>query len=178
MLNSQRLRGAAAFGLLCLPLLASAATEAERGAYLVRGFGCADCHMPLKDGPKGPEPDLARGLSGHPQGMALPPAPAAKGPWLWGGAATNTAFWGPWGVSYAANLTPDARTGLGAWTAEQFVATMKQGRHAGSGRPIAPPMPWQALGTLDEADLRAMFAYLKSQPAVSNAVPALQAPAH
>jgi hypothetical protein len=155
---------------------AAAQDEIARGGYLVRGMGCADCHMPLKIGPKGPEPDLARGLSGHPQGVALPPPPAAQGPWIWGGAATNTAFYGPWGTSFAANLTPDAATGIGSWTAENFVSAMKLGKHAGSGRPIAPPMPWQALSTLTEQDLRAMFAYLKSQPAVNNAVPPYQGP--
>ena len=148
----------------------------ERGRYLVTIAACGDCHTPLKFGPNGPEPDMSKWLSGAPGTPKMPPPPAVDAPWMM--VATNAIFAGPWGISYAANLTPDARTGLGAWTAEQFVATMKQGRHAGSGRPIAPPMPWQALGTLDEADLRAMFAYLKSQPAVSNAVPALQALAH
>lgn len=148
-----------------------ATEEIARGAYLVKGMGCADCHMPLRVGPKGPEPDLARGLSGHPQSLALPPPPAPQGPWIWGGAATNTAFYGPWGTSYAANLTPDPATGIGSWTAQQFVGALKTGRHAGSGRPIAPPMPWQAISTLTESDLRAMFAYLKAQPPVSNAVP-------
>lgn len=157
-------------------LSAHADDEVARGAYLVNGMGCADCHMPLKMGPKGPEPDTARGLSGHPQDLKLPPAPPARGPWIWGGAASNTAFHGPWGVSYAANLTPDARTGIGAWTPGQFVAALKTGRHAGSGRPIAPPMPWQAFSNLSESDLRAIFAYLQSRPAVSNAVPAYRPP--
>lgn len=151
-------------------------TPLVRGAYLVKGMGCADCHTPLKMGPKGPEPDLARGLSGHPHDAALPPAPAAQGPWIWGGAGSNTAFWGPWGISYAANLTPDPATGLGAWTGDQFVRAMRTGRHLGAGRPIAPPMPWQAFGQLNDADLRAIYAYLKTQPPVANAVPAYQAP--
>ena len=149
----------------------------ERGAYLVRGMGCADCHTPLKVGPKGPEPDLSRGLSGHPQGLVLQaPAPVAGSPWAWGGAGTNTAFWGPWGISYAANLTPDA-TGLQAWTAAQFVQAMRTGKHAGSGRPLAPPMPWQAFGQLNDADLHAIFAYLNAQPAIRNEVPPYQPPA-
>ncbi|HET8870773.1 MAG TPA: hypothetical protein VFM48_10020, partial [Aquabacterium sp.] len=79
----------------------------ERGGYLIQGFGCADCHTPLKMGPNGPKPDFSRGLSGHPQQLTVGPAPAASGAWVWGGAGTNTAFWGPWGISYAANLTPD-----------------------------------------------------------------------
>lgn len=155
---------------------AETSAAVARGAYLVKGMGCADCHTPLKMGPQGPEPDLPRGLSGHPQGLSLPAAPAPQGPWAWGGAGSNTAFWGPWGVSYAANLTPDTATGLGRWDSDQFVRAMKTGRHLGAGRPIAPPMPWQAFGQLDERDLRAIFAYLRTQPAVSNAVPAYQAP--
>ena len=162
---------------LVLPTAAMAQADGiERGGYLVRAFGCADCHTPMKMGSKGPERDVSRGLSGHPQDLHLPPPPHAKGPWVWGGAGTNTAFWGPWGVSYAANLTPDPATGIGGWTAEQFIGALRTGRHAGSGRPIAPPMPWQAFGTLNDNDLRAMFAWLRSQPAVVNAVPDYQPP--
>ncbi len=156
--------------------VASEQGEVARGGYLVKAFGCADCHTPLRKGAHGPEPDTARGLSGHPQDLALPPPPRAEGPWLWGGAATNTAFWGPWGVSYAANLTPDADTGLGRWRATDFIGAMRKGQHAGVSRPLLPPMPWQAIGQLDDRDLRAMFAYLQSRPAVRNAVPAPQAP--
>lgn len=166
----------------CTPFLAAHAADKPadtqqlaRGAYLVRAMGCADCHTPLKDGPKGPEPDTGRGLSGHPQGPALQAPSNTSGPWIWGGSGSNTAFWGPWGVSYAANLTPDA-TGLGPWTVEQFVQAMRTGKHAGTGRPIAPPMPWQAFGQLNDQDLRAVFAHLKAQPPVSNAVPAYQPP--
>ncbi len=152
-------------------------TTVARGAYLVHGMGCADCHTPLKMGPKGPEPDLSRGLSGHPQGMLLqPPTLPAGSPWMWGGSASNTGFWGPWGVSYAANLTPDA-TGLAGWTAEQFTQAMRTGKHAGSGRPLMPPMPWPAFGQLNDADLHAMFSYLMAQPAVPNRVPDYQPPA-
>ncbi len=152
-------------------------TTVARGAYLVHGMGCADCHTPLKMGAQGPEPDLARGLSGHPQGMVLqaPTLPAGS-PWAWGATGTNTAFWGPWGVSYAANLTPDA-TGLKDWTAEQFVQAMRTGKHAGSGRPLMPPMPWPAFGQLNDADLHAMFSYLMAQPAVPNRVPDYLPPA-
>jgi mono/diheme cytochrome c family protein len=163
--------------LVAVPAHAAGARDAEaRGAYLVRGMGCSDCHTPLKMGANGPEPDGSRAMSGHPQDAALPPAPAAQGAWIWGGAGTNTAFWGPWGVSYSANLTPDPATGLGAWTAEQFVRAMRTGKHMGAGRPIAPPMPWQAFGQLNDADLKAIFAHLRSLPPVPNRVPAYQPP--
>jgi hypothetical protein len=147
-----------------------------RGSYLVKAMGCADCHTPLKMGANGPEQDLSRGLSGHPQEAALPPAPTAQGPWLWGGAATNTAFWGPWGVSFAANITSDKATGIGAWTDSMFINAMRRGKQMGGGRPLLPPMPWLAIGQLNDQDLRAMLAYLKSEPAIKNAVPQPLAP--
>lgn len=164
--------------LLLVPMLAPAspADQIARGGYLVRAMGCADCHTPMTMGPQGPVPDFARGLSGHPQGMALPPAPAAQGPWGWGGALSKTAFWGPWGTSYASNLTPHA-SGLGGWTEAEFIGSMRNGKHRGSGRPVAPPMPWPAFSQLNDADLKAMFAYLMAQPAVSNEVPPYQPPA-
>ena len=142
-----------------------------RGGYLVRFAGCNDCHTPFKLGPQGPEPDMSRQLSGHPSAMVLPPPPALRMPWAWAGVATNTAFAGPWGISYTANLTPDKETGLGTWTEEQFMMALRTGRHEGKGRPILPPMPWKFVGSLTDDDLKAVFAYLRSIPAISNKVP-------
>jgi mono/diheme cytochrome c family protein len=151
----------------------SQAARIERGAYLVRHMGCNDCHTPWKMGPRGPEPDMTRALTGHPEEVKLPPPPALPpGPWVWVAAATNTAFSGPWGVSYTMNLTPDKETGLGKWTEEMFVATMRTGRHEGKGRPLLPPMPFQILAALEDEDLKSVFAYLQSLPPVKNRVPA------
>ncbi|RZU47891.1 cytochrome c [Fluviicoccus keumensis] len=162
----------------CLTLIAlqpaaalAKGNEIERGRHLAGIMGCADCHTPMKMGAKGPEPDLARGLSGHPQDQALPPPPAPSGPWIWGGSASMTAFYGPWGISYSANLTPDKDTGIGNWTLAQFSQAMKTGKHLGNGRPILPPMPWQAVSRLDDHDLKALFRFLMAQPAVKNTVP-------
>ena len=149
----------------------ASSVRVERGAYLVRAMGCNDCHTPLKMGPRGPEPDMARALTGHPQDLVMPPAPAPSGPWIWHGAATNTAFAGPWGVSFTANLTPDKETGLGSWTVEMFIATMKTGRHQGKGRHLLPPMPYPVLGGLTDEDIRSVFAYLQSLAPVKNRVP-------
>jgi hypothetical protein len=146
--------------------------QIERGAYLVRAMGCHDCHTPWTPGPKGPAPDMSRALSGHPAAMVMPPPPKPAGPWAWSGAATNTAFAGPWGVSFTANLTPDDETGLGRWTAETFIATMKTGRHEGKGRPLLPPMPYPSVASLTDDDIRSLFAYLQSLPPVRNRVPA------
>jgi mono/diheme cytochrome c family protein len=87
------------------------------------------------------------------------------------GAATNTAFAGPWGVSFAANLTPDKETGLGAWTEEMFIATMRTQRHQGKGRALLPPMPASMIANLNDEDLKALFAYLQSLTPVRNRVP-------
>ena len=143
-----------------------------RGRYLVTTAGCNDCHTPLAMGPNGPAPDMSRMLSGHPQDLRMPPAPALPpGPWLFTGSGTMTAWAGPWGVSFAANLTPDRETGLGRWTERDFVDAMRTGRHQGRGRPILPPMPVQNVAALTDADLSALFAYLRSIPAIRNAVP-------
>jgi hypothetical protein len=125
----------------------------------------------LKDGPQGPEPDLARYLSGHPETADLPPPPELPpGPWF-AVTAGLTAWSGPWGISYAANLTPDEATGMGIWTDEMFIAAMRTGRHFGVGRPILPPMPWRNLAALSDDDLKAIMAYLRSLPPVVNQVP-------
>ena len=146
-------------------------TQLQRGEYLVKFGDCTACHTPLKFGPNGPEPDPARFLSGHPAETQLPPPDLKPGPWF-AATAGMTAWAGPWGISYAANLTPDDNTGLGIWTEEMFLAAMRTGKHMGAGRPILPPMPWQAAANLSDADLKAMFAYLQSIPALKNQVPA------
>jgi hypothetical protein len=158
---------------------APAASHARvaRGKYLVSIMGCHDCHTPLKMTATGPEPDMSRALSGHPQELKMPAAPAASGPWLWQGAATNTAFSGPWGVTYTFNLTPDVNTGLGIWTEEMFVKAIKTGRHMGVSRQIQPPMPWQVYRNASVEDLKSIYAYLRTIPPVKNLVPDYQPPA-
>lgn len=142
-----------------------------RGKYLVTVAGCNDCHTPMKMGPNGPELDLSRMLSGHPENMSLPPAPKADGPWLVSVAATNTAWSGPWGVSFTANLTPDKDTGLGKWTLRNFRDTLRTGRHMGQGRQILPPMPIPMYKHFTDADIESIFGYLRSIPAIQNRVP-------
>lgn len=147
------------------------AAPAERGAYLVKIMGCNDCHTPWAMTPRGPEPDMTRQLSGHPQDLVVTSRPNLKAPWAWSAAGTNTAFAGEWGVSFTANLTPDPETGLGKWTPETFVAAIRNGRHEGQGRPLLPPMPWPMYRNATDEDLRAIFAYLRTIPPVRNRVP-------
>jgi mono/diheme cytochrome c family protein len=149
----------------------------KRGEYLVTIGGCHDCHTPFKMTERGPEPDMELMLSGHPEKLVMPPPPEPVGPWIWSGAATNTAFAGPWGVSYAINLTPDEITGMGIWTEEMFINAMRTGKHFGTSRPIMPPMPWQNLSRATDEDLRAIYAYLRSIKPITNRVPEYQPPA-
>lgn len=142
-----------------------------RGRYLVTILGCNDCHTPWKMGPKGPEQDMTRMLSGHPESLTMPPPPKPVGPWNASIAAPFTAFAGPWGISYAANLTPDQNTGLGVWTEDTFVKAIKSGKHFGTSREILPPMPWPAYRNISESDLKAIYAYLRSIPPIVNHVP-------
>lgn len=148
--------------------------QIERGEYLVNLGGCNDCHSPKVLTPRGPEPDPSRLLSGHPAGTRLSEMPKdSLGPDKWGGLFSNdlTAWFGPWGVSFASNLTPDTRTGLGSWTEETFIKTIRTGKHLGVGRDILPPMPWPNYAKLSDDDLKAIFAYLKTLKPIENAVP-------
>jgi hypothetical protein len=117
-------------------------------------------------GQEGPAPDMTRMLSGHPAGAAAlspPPEGVVISP-------SFTAFSGPFGTSYTANLTPHA-TGLGNITREMFVQAMRTGKHFGTGRPILPPMPWQWYAKMTDEDLNAIWAYLQTIPPIENAVP-------
>lgn len=167
----------AAKGKAPAPAKAKLSKQAQRGEYLVRIAGCHDCHTPLAMGPQGPAPDMTRMLSGHPEGMQLPPQPAGAGPWIGAFIGTNTAWSGPWGISYVANITSDKETGIGGWTEQQFIQASRTGKHMGAGRPILPPMPWQNLGAMTDEDLKAVFAYLKATPPLKNKVPEPTPPA-
>ncbi|OGP76173.1 MAG: hypothetical protein A2V86_14575 [Deltaproteobacteria bacterium RBG_16_49_23] len=145
----------------------------ERGSYLVTSGHCNDCHTPWIMGAKGPEPDMSRLLSGHPQDLKMPTINLPQEPWQVVVSATLTAWHGPWGTSFTANLTPDTMTGLGSWTAEMFIQAMRIGKHMGQpgSWDIKPPMPWYNLAKMTDEDLKAIFAYLQSIPAIRNKVP-------
>ncbi len=161
----------------------SAATEAappsdadqlKRGEYLLSFMGCDDCHTPKVMTPEGPVPDMTRRFSGHPAGQPLPEinlAEVAPGKWLLFNGDLTAAV-GPWGVSFAANLTPH-ETGIGNWTFENFKMALSQGKHKGveNGRPLLPPMPWPAYRNMTEEDMQALFKAIKNLPPVENVVP-------
>lgn len=145
----------------------------KHGKYLVSIMGCNDCHSPKKMGPNGPEviPELL--LSGYP---ADRPIVKFDSKMIKEGFAMFypdlTAAAGPWGVTFAGNLTSD-QTGIGNWTAEQFKKAITQGKYKGldGGRTLLPPMPWSNLTVLTDDDINAIFMYLQSIPPVKNVVP-------
>jgi len=145
-----------------------------RGSYLVNTGGCHDCHTPKLFTPKGPEPDMSRNLAGAPADSKVPPIPPGLiSPAGWGALTNNdlTVWAGPWGVSFAANLTPDKTTGLRSWTEAAFIRSMRTGKHKGVLRDILPPMPWQSMAKMTDDDLKAVFAYLLSLKPIPNKVP-------
>jgi hypothetical protein len=146
----------------------------KRGEYLVQLGGCNDCHTPKVLTPNGPVLDKTNILSGHPANSTMPNfdfSLVESGNWILFSSDTTLAV-GPWGVSFASNLTPDKQTGIGLWTEQVFINTMRTGKHMGAGRPILPPMPWLNLKHLEDKDLKAIFAYLQSLNPIKNLVPA------
>lgn len=155
--------------------VATQADLVKHGEYIVNIAGCNDCHSPKIMTAKGPEPDPARLLSGHPADEPLPAITDKKmiAPDQW--ALFNpslTAAVGPWGTTFAANLTPD-ETGMANWTEAQFFKAMREGKQKGMDgtRPLLPPMPWPNLAKMTDEDLRSVFVYLQSLKPVKNAVP-------
>lgn len=172
-----RLVGALLLFVACAEKKPVAQTAVERGKYLVTIAVCNDCHTPKVEVPGGnPVLDDKRLLSGHPEKAPYPTwkpndikqrnAMALTNPML-------TAWAGPWGVSFAANLTPDKETGIAEWSEEHFIQALRTGKHQGqpNGRDILPPMPWQFFKSMTDEDLKAIFAYLRSLPPVKNQVP-------
>jgi Cytochrome c len=145
----------------------------KQGQHLVMIMGCNDCHSPKKMGPQGPEIIADQMLSGYPSdrpivkfdskliregfSMFYPDLAAAAG---------------PWGISFAGNLTPD-NTGIGNWTEEQFKRAMTEGKFKGleGSRTLLPPMPWVNYKSLTNDEIHSIFTYLKSIKPVKNIVP-------
>lgn len=149
-----------------------------QGKYLVGILGCNDCHSPKRLAEKGPQiiPELV--LSGFPSDrpiFTLDSKLTKEGFGIFYPDLTAAA--GPWGLSFASNLTPDD-TGIGNWTEDQFKKALTQGKYKGmdNGRMLLPPMPWLNYINLKDADVRAIFTYLKSVVPVQNIVPSPIAP--
>jgi hypothetical protein len=181
----KRIVFATMIALACASSLATAADPKQptpdlvaKGKALVMHGMCHDCHTPKTFGPKGMDFDWSKSLSGFQAGTKLPPMDKralTPGYWILGN-GDLMAWVGPWGISYAANLTPDDQTGIGLWTEDVFIQAMRTGKHMGAGRPILPPMPWNFVADMSDGELKAVFAYLKSLPPIKNVVPQPVAP--
>lgn len=153
-------------------------SQIKWGQHLVVVGGCSDCHTPKKMSPKGPVPDEDLLLSGHPANMPPPDVDRkemeSKGLVV---TQTLTSWIGPWGISYAANLTPDA-TGIGGWQESNFITALREGKYKGmaSARSLMPPMPWEFFKEMSDDEIKAIFAYLKSIKPIKNLVPQYQPP--
>ena len=140
-------------------------------------MGCHACLTPKVQGPGGnPVPDMTRQLAGHTEGHPYPywvPEDMQQRNAMVLVDRNLTAWAGPWGISFAANLTPDIATGMGEWEENTFIQAMRIGKHQGqpSGRDILPPMPWPMIKQATDDDLKAIWAYLRSIPAIKNQVP-------
>ncbi|MEI9943194.1 MAG: diheme cytochrome c-553 [Chitinophagaceae bacterium] len=146
----------------------------KRGSYLVTVSGCDDCHSPKRFSANGVEliPELR--LSGSQHNNTLPKVDKSqvKNGWvLLGG--DFTAAVGPWGVSYAGNLTSD-ETGIGIWSEAQFSKALREGKLKGMDgtRPLLPSMPWENFRNFTDLDIKAIYTFLQSTKPVSNVVPA------
>ncbi|MCL4264772.1 MAG: hypothetical protein KJ069_16230 [Anaerolineae bacterium] len=117
------------------------------GEYLVRHvMACTDCHTPID--PNSGQPQMDRFLSG------------------------GQPFEGPWGIVYAANITPDEETGLGNWTETEIKRAFLSGVRIDGRRLVL--MPWEYYASLSGPDADATASYLKNGlTAVPQKVPAL-----
>lgn len=153
-------------------------SQVEWGEHLVTILDCNICHTPKKMSAKGPVLNLDLMLSGRASGQPgldiNREEIEAKGLSVTG---DLTEWAGPWGVSYAGNLTPHA-TGIGSWSEEQFFLAMREGKYKGlsEGRTLLPPMPWESFSHMTDDELRAIFTYLKSIKPIDNLVPAALPP--
>ncbi len=148
MIDCRLRKGAVVLGsLVCLGPVASghAETEVERGRYLATIMDCGGCHT---TGSFLGKPDPAKYLAGAEVGWAVPGA----------------------GVFYPSNITSDKETGIGRWSTEDIVRLLRTGVNP-DGREVAPMMPWRSYAQGSTADLEALAAFIKTVPAVKNAVP-------
>ena len=84
---------------------------------------------------------------------------------LGGGMALKT----PFGTFYPPNISSDAHDGIGGWTEAQFITAMTEGTSP-SGEPLYPAFPYTSYQHMTAGDLRDLFAYLKTLPAVQGRV--------
>jgi mono/diheme cytochrome c family protein len=122
--------------LLLAASVCSAQGDAKRGEYLSKAGGCLACHtLEEKEGAK------------------EKPVPYA------GGRALKT----PFGTFYGPNITPHPQAGIGRWSEADFIRAMREGKRP-DGANYFPAFPFPSFTLITDADLRDLFAYLRSLP--------------
>jgi len=121
----------------------------ERGKYIFEILAdCSGCHSE-RDFSRFGGPVVAGGLG---KGAAFPPELGFPG------------------TVYAPNITPDAETGIGAWTDGEKIRAIREGVSR-DGRALFPLMPYQFFHKMSDEDVYSVVAYLNSLTPVKNAVP-------
>jgi len=146
-------KAAAALGiavLACMPMMATAKRDVERGEYLTTILGCGGCHT-------------EGALLGNP-----------TGDWLTGStigvAYTNEGADETPGIIFPANLTPDRATGIGRWSKRDLIRFLRTGMDH-YGEQANSVMPWPNYALLKDRDLAAVADYLLSLTPVQNEIP-------
>jgi mono/diheme cytochrome c family protein len=112
--------------------------------------------------------------------LAVTPAELARGKYVFGATggcgchtepkgpinAGGRKFDGPFGTVYSANITPDSKTGIGAWTDEQIITAIRLGRRP-NGERILPIHPFTSFNGMAEEDLKALVAFLRTVPPIN-----------
>jgi mono/diheme cytochrome c family protein len=116
----------------------------ERGEYLVVNvMRCTGCHTPRD--PETGQPDNNLYLGG------------------------GQAYEGEWGIVYGSNISPDADTGIGAWSDQDIEQVLHEGVRI-DGRHLVF-MPWQDFASISDEDVITVIAYLRSIDPIDNEVP-------
>lgn len=84
--------------------------------------------------------------------------------------AGGLAIESPFGTIYSTNITPDAEYGIGSWSFEAFKRAMREGVSR-DGHYLYPAFPYTAFTHTSDEDLKALYAYLMTQPAVNETAP-------
>ncbi|MBI3091706.1 MAG: c-type cytochrome [Candidatus Tectomicrobia bacterium] len=135
----------------------SDAALVERGRYIVTALNGCGCHTQLD---RQGRPIKEKFLAGAPE------QPPRLGP------PQNTGWAQPsgWRI-FASNLTPDQETGLGKWTEQDFMRLMRSGVRP-DGKRVDPFMAWPDYQGMTDADLKAIYAYLRTIAPIKNKAPA------
>src|SRR6266853_5119905 len=142
------------------------AAKIARGKYLMTIGACNDCHSPKLDPQQHPDPK--RPFSGRPQTTQAPSQTTTE----IHASLDLTAWAGPWGVSYGANLSPDPETGLKKrYTEASFIKTLRTGKKP-EGEDLQPPMPWELYKVFSDDDIKAIRNNVKSAAPAKPAAPA------